>query len=94
MALIVSQIYITRTAQVMNYDKDTTISDWERFDSTDHPKRSLIIDISQTLTNMSTENRAKRRKQKLREDLVLEHIEDKRRPGARLKSIFGKLFNW
>jgi len=79
---------------VMNYDNDTTISDWERFDSTDHPKRSLITDISQTLTNMSTENRAKRRKQKLREDLVREHIDDKRRPGARLKSIIGKLFNW
>lgn len=93
MAPIVSQIYITQTVQVMNYDKDTTISDWEGLDFTDHPNRSLITDISQTLTNMSSENRTKRRKDKLREDLVREHIEDKQRPGSRLKSIFHKLFN-
>ena len=77
----------------MNYDKETTISDWEEFDFTDHSHRSLITDISQTLTNMSSENRALRRKDKLREDLVREHIEDKQRPGSRLKFIFHKLFN-
>ncbi len=77
----------------MSYDKDTTISGWEGSDFTDHSNRSLITDISQTLTNMSIENRAKRRMQKLREDLVREHVEDKERPRSRFKSILHKLFN-
>ena len=76
------------------YDSDTTISEWEGLDFTDHTDRSLITDISRTLTNMSSENRAKFRKQKLRKDLVREHFRDQqRRPTSRLKSIFLKLFD-
>jgi hypothetical protein len=71
---------------------DTTISEWE-FDFTDHTDRGLMTDISRTLTNLSSENRAKRRKEKLRENLVREHIKDKQRPKSRLKSILLKLFN-
>jgi len=71
---------------------NTTPSEWE-FDFSDHTNRSLITDISQTLTNMSSENRAKRRRQKLREDLVREYFEDKQRPRSRLKYILHKLFN-
>ena len=77
----------------MNYDKDTTISDWKGLDIMDHTDRILVTDISQTLTNMTGVNRAKRRQQKLREALVREHIEDKRHLGSRGKSIFHKLFN-
>lgn len=76
-----------------SYDSDTTISGWERSDFTDHTDRSLITDISRTLTNMSNENRAKLRKQKLRKDLVREHFRNQQRPSSRLKSIFLKLFN-
>jgi len=75
------------------YDSDTTISEWEGVDFTDHTDRSLITDISRTLTNMSSENRAKFRKQKLRKDLVREHFREQQRPTSRLKSIFLKLFN-
>ena len=71
--------------------ENSTISDWE-FDFTDHTDRRLITDISRTLTNMSSENRTKRRQMKLREDLVREHIEDKRRSKPIHLSIFRKLF--
>ena len=70
---------------------NTTPSEWD-FDYTDHTDRRLITDISRTITSMSNENRAKRRRQKLRKDLVREHIEDKQQPGSRFKSIFHKLF--
>jgi len=75
------------------YDSDTTISEWEGFDFTEHTDHSLITDISRTLTNMSSENRAKFHKQKLRKDLVREHFRDQQHPTSRLKSIFLKLFN-
>jgi hypothetical protein len=71
---------------------DTTISGW-KVDATDYAGRSLMTDISLTFTNMSSENRAKRRRQKLREDLVREYFEDKQRPRSRLKYILHKLFN-
>jgi len=71
---------------------NTMPSEW-KFDFSDHTNRSLITDISQTFTNMSSENRAKRRRQKLREDLVREYFEDKQRPRSRLKDILHKLFN-
>jgi hypothetical protein len=71
---------------------DNTISGWE-VDATDYGDRSLMTDISLTLTNMSSKNRAKRRKQKLRQDLVREYFEQKQRPKTRLQSIRNKLFN-
>ena len=72
---------------------NTTPSEWE-FDFTDHTGRSFITDISHTLTNLSSENRAKRRRQKLRQDLVREHFEDKQRSRSRLKSVFRKLLDF
>jgi len=58
---------------------DTTISGW-KVDATDYADRSLMTDIFLTFTNMSNKNRMKRRRQKLREDLVREYFEDKQRP--------------
>lgn len=71
---------------------NTTISDWE-FDFSDHTDRGLMTDISQRLTNMSSTNLAKRRKDKLRESLVREHIEGKQNSRSHLKSVLLKLFN-
>jgi hypothetical protein len=71
---------------------DNTISGWE-VDETDYGDRSLMTDISLTLTNMSSKNRAKRRQQKLRQDLVREYFEQKQRPKTRIQSILKKLFN-
>ena len=71
---------------------NNTISGWE-VDVTDSGDRSLMTDISLTLTNMSSKNRAKRRKQKLRQDLVREYFEQKQSPKTKLQSILNKLFN-
>ena len=71
---------------------NNTISGWE-VDVTDSGDRSLMTDISLTLTNMSSKNRAKRRQQKLRQDLVREYFEQKQRPKTRIQSILNKLFN-
>ena len=68
---------------------DNTISGGEA-DSTDYGDLSLRTDISQTFTNLSSKNRAKRRQEKLRRDLVQEHFEQKQRPKSRFKSILGK----
>ena len=69
---------------------DNTISRWEA-DSTDYGEHSLITDISQTLNNLSSKNRAKRRQEKLRGDLVQEHFEQGQRPKTRFQSILGKI---
>ena len=71
---------------------DNTISGWE-VDVTDYGDRSLMTDISLTLTNMSSKNRAKRRQQKLRQELVHEHFEQKQSPKTKLQFILNKLFN-
>jgi hypothetical protein len=71
---------------------DNTISGWEA-NTTDYGDHGLLTDISLTLTNMSSENRAKRRQQKLRQDLVREHFEQEQRPKTRLQSILSKLSN-
>jgi hypothetical protein len=71
---------------------DTTETDWGDIDITDRTGRNLITDISLTLTNMSSKNRAKRRQQKLRQDLVREYIEGREYPKSRLQTILRKLF--
>lgn len=53
--------------------------------------RNLITSISGSLLYLSGENRAERRKQKLREEIVREHIEkEKQKPSIRW-SIVSKL---
>ena len=66
---------------------DTTDTDWSNLNFTGRFDRSLITDFSKALTNMSGENRAKRRKQKLRAELVREHIENKKQSPKFLKSL-------
>jgi len=70
---------------------DTTDTDWKSSDLTDSTDRSLVTDISETLAYMSRENRAIRRRQKLREELVREYIESKEQPRSSLKSWFRNL---
>ena len=70
---------------------DTTNTDWKNSDLTDSTDRSLITDISETLAYMSSEKRAIRRRQKLREELVREYIESKEQTESSLKSWFRKL---
>ena len=71
---------------------ETTETDWENLDVEDRTDRSLITDITDTFSNLSGEKRAERRRQKLREELVREHIENKKRAPTLLQSLAGKLF--
>jgi len=71
---------------------DSTNTDWESQDLTDSTDRSLITDISETLAYMSSEKRALRRSQKLREELVREHIESGKQSRSTLKSLIRNVF--
>ncbi|MCP4767446.1 MAG: hypothetical protein GY875_14360 [Gammaproteobacteria bacterium] len=71
--------------------EDTTKTDCGDFDLTDRTDRSLITDISETFSYLSGKNRAERRKQKLREELVREHIKHKKKPASLVCSILNKL---
>ena len=60
---------------------ENTELSWDEINLIDSTDRNLITDISQTLSSLSSKQRAERRRQKLRAELVREHIEDrKRRP--------------
>ena len=71
---------------------DATNTDWENQDLTDSTDRSLITDISETLAYMSSEKRALRRSQKLREELVREHIETRKKTQSAFGSSIRNLF--
>ena len=71
--------------------RDDTDSDWDDLDITDRTDRSLITDISDTFAYLSPESRERRRKQKLREELVRAHFEQQMQAPSLLKSIVSKL---
>ena len=60
-------------------------------DHTDHTDRSLITDISDSLSNLLPTNRKKRQKEKLRRELVQEHIENQEQSHSLLRSVAKKL---
>ena len=70
---------------------DETETDWEDLDITDRNDRSLITDISETFAYLSNESRARRKKQKLREELVRAHIEQQIQAPSILQSLVSKL---
>ena len=61
----------------------------DQTDFTDGTDRSLITDISGAIGIGSADERDRRRKQKLREALVREHIQERERHKARLASLLG-----
>ncbi len=61
----------------------------DQTDITDTTDRSLITDISDAMGLGSSSERARRRKQKLREALVQEHIQERERHKTRLASLLG-----
>lgn len=61
----------------MTYDCDSTPSDLEGCDFEDHTDRRLITDISRVSGRLSSKNRERRRLQRLRRELVREHIQMK-----------------
>jgi len=70
---------------------DDTDDDWGDLDITDRTDRSLITDISETFAYLSPESREKRRKQKLREELVRAHIEQQLQAPSILQALVNKL---
>ena len=60
-------------------------------DTTETIDRRLITDISDTLSYLSSESRKSRQKERLRKELVREHIEDQKQAPSLLQSIANKL---
>jgi hypothetical protein len=67
-------------------DTTNTTTDWDEFDLPDNTDSSLITDISRGLEYMSGENRKKRRRQKLIDELVREHLDGKQQREGRRKA--------
>ena len=68
-----------------------TETDWKDLDITDRTDRSLITDISETFAYLSNESRTRRKKQRLREELVRAHIEQQIQAPSILQSLVSKL---
>jgi hypothetical protein len=70
---------------------DKTGSDGENLDTTDTADRSLITDISDTLSYLSSESRKNRQRERLRKELVQEHIKNQEKEPSLLKWLADKL---
>ena len=70
---------------------EKTGSDGGILDTADTTDRSLITDISDTLSYLSPKNRKNRQREKLRKELVQEHIENQEQTYSLLKSFAKKL---
>lgn len=81
------------TEKMMHFNMigDETGSDEEKLDTTDSTDRSLITDISDSLSYLSSENRKIRQKERLRKELVREHIENQEKEPSLLQSLVNKL---
>ena len=70
----------------------TPLSAIDRLNAKDGTEHSLLTDISRALGLGSDRQRSERWKEKLREDLVREHIEMKKKQNAPLRVFIHKLF--
>ncbi len=73
-------------------DSGNSISDSKRYCVPEQADNSLITSITHTFSKMSGDSRARRQRQKLREELVREHMQSEQSPPSLPKSIFLKLF--
>ena len=71
---------------------DTSLTGIDRTDITDLTDRSLITDISQALKQVSGKSRQARQRQKIRDDLVREHLGSNEPPRPSGCSKLRKLF--
>ena len=81
----------TENTMHLNMAGDETGDDREDFDMTDHTDRSLITDISESLSYLSSKNRKNRQRERLRKELVREHIESQEKEPSLLQSLANKL---
>ena len=75
----------------LNMAGDKTGSDGRNLDTADTTDRSLITDISDTLSYLSSTNRKNRQRERLRKELVQEHIENQKKEPSLLQSLADKL---
>ena len=81
----------TENTMQLNMAGDETGDDREDLDITDHTDRSLITDISESLSYLSSKNRKNRQRERLRKELVREHIESQEKEPSLLQSLANKL---
>ena len=89
--LLLSGAMFTVSTMHLNMAGDKTGSDGENLDTTDTADRSLITDISDTLSYLSSESRKSRQRERLRKELVQEHIEYQKKEPSLLRSLADKL---
>jgi hypothetical protein len=82
---------LTENIMHLNMIGDETGNDEEKLDTTDSTDRSLITDISDSLSYLSSENRKTRQRERLRKELVREHIENQEMESSLLQSLVNKL---
>jgi hypothetical protein len=75
----------------LNMAEDETRGNREKFDISDNTDRSLITDISASLSYLSSKNRKNRQKERLRKELVREHIASQQNEPSLLQSLAKKL---
>ena len=66
---------------------------WQESELADQGPRGLLTELAESLSYLSSESRAERKKQKLRADLVREYIEDDKQSPSLLQTVVGKLVN-
>ena len=82
---------LTENIMHLNMARDETRDHGEKLDLTDNPDRSLITNISASLSYLSSESRKNRQKERLRKELVREHIESQEMEPSLLQSLAQKL---
>jgi len=82
---------LTENIMHLNMARDETRDHGENLDLTDHTDRSLITDISASLSYLSPESRKNRQRERLRKELVREHIESRERKPSLLQSLAQRL---
>jgi hypothetical protein len=68
-----------------------SVSDGGNLDTTDDNDRSLITNISDSLSYLSSKSRKNRQRDKLRMELVQEHIENQKKEPSLLHSLADRL---
>ena len=75
----------------LNMAGDKTVSDGVNLNTMDNTDRSLITDISDSLSYLSSKSRKNRQREKLRMELVQEHIENQKKEPSLLQSFADRL---
>jgi hypothetical protein len=91
--LTVNTMHLDMAGEKTGSDEDNldTMDNTDRCLITDNTDRSLMTDISDSLSYLSPTGRKKRQKEKLRMELVQEHIQNQKREPSLLQSLADKL---